>query len=97
EGVTIGQIVDTGVAIPQVTLSYCTIADALDAMVTQASSSGTPYFWMIDQFNALWFVPYTTLTGPSADGTAIDYGRLSGFVPQVTRANPKYLNTSYVT
>jgi hypothetical protein len=97
EGVTIGQIVDGGSPIPQVTFSYCTVAAALDAMVTQASSSGTPYFWMIDQYKKLWFVPYTAIAGPYTDGTTIDDGHLSGFVPSVTRANPLYRDTQYVT
>jgi hypothetical protein len=97
EGVTIGMIVDGGSPIPQVTFSYCTVAQALDAMVTQASSSGTPYFWMIDQWKQLWVVPYTAITGPVTDGTTIDDGRLSGFLPRLTRANPLIRNAQYVT
>lgn len=81
--------------IPQAIFGYCTVADALDQLVTQASAAGTPYYWAIDQFKQLWFVPYTAVTGPVIDGTTIDDGHLSGQVPYVQRQNPLYRNIQY--
>ena len=95
EGVTVGQI-GTGPIVPIANLGYVTVAAALDALVTAASSSGQPWYWMIDQNRLLWFVPYAAITGPAVDGTQIDDGRASGFLPVVTRANPKYRNTQYI-
>lgn len=95
EGVTVGQI-DAGLTIPIANFGYVTVAQALDALVTSASSSGTPFYWVIDQNQVLWFVAYTDITGPTMDATTIDNGALSSFIPQVTRANPLYRNTQYV-
>jgi hypothetical protein len=64
--------------------------------VAAASSNGIPFYWMIDQNEQLWFVPYTAVTGPTTDASIIDDGRRSGIAPKVTRANPKYRNTQYV-
>src|SRR6185312_13754421 len=94
EGVSAGLIIDPGVVIPSATFVFCTVADALDALVVQASSS-EPYYWMIDQFKQLTFAPYSAITGPVIDSTLIDDGKLSGFVPVVTRANPVYRNVQY--
>ncbi len=95
EGVTVGQI-DAGLTIAIANFGYCTVATALDALVAAASGNGIPFYWVIDQNQVLWFVPYTAITGPTVDGTTIDEaGRLSGVVPSVTRANPKYRNTQY--
>jgi len=94
EGVTLGSVA-TGPIVPVANFGYCTVAAALDALVAAASSSGVPWYWMIDQNKKLWFVPYTSVVGPAVDGALIDDGRLSGVVPTVTRANPKYRNTQY--
>ena len=94
EGVIVGQIA-TGPVVPVANFGYVTVASALDALVAAASSSGVPYYWMIDQNKALWFVAYTAVVGPAVDGTQIDDGRASGMLPVVTRANPLYRNTQY--
>ena len=94
EGVSAGLIIDPGVIIPSATFVFCTVADALDALVVQASSS-EPYYWMIDQYKQLIFAPYSAVTGPVIDGTLVDDGTASGFVPVVTRANPLYRNVQY--
>ena len=94
EGVIVGQIA-TGPVVPIANFGYVSVASALDALVSAASASGVSYYWMIDQNKALWFVPYSAVAGPAIDGTQIDDGRLSGVVPTVTRANPKYRNTQY--
>ena len=94
EGVSAGLIIDPGVVIPSATFVFCTVADALDALVVQASSS-EPYYWMIDQYKQLIFAPYSAVTGPVIDGTLVDDGTASGFVPVVTRANPLYRNVQY--
>lgn len=81
--------------IPNANFVYAKVSDVLDALVKSASTSGVPYFWSIDQFKRLYFVPYTTITNDTVvDGTKIDYV-LSP--PSVTRANPTYRNTQYVT
>ncbi len=95
EGVTVGLITDPGVAIPNATFVYCTVAAALDAMVKEASSSGIPYYWQIDQFKQLWFVPYTAIVNSNIiDGTQLD---MRHSPPTVTRANPLYRNSQYIT
>lgn len=81
-------------AIPSATFGYCTVAAALDALVTAASSSGIPYYWQIDQLKRLYFVPYTLITGPALTGALIDQVQQA---PSVTRANPTYRNTQYLT
>lgn len=113
EGVSIGQIQDGptpstmlfpstnlfpgGVVIPNAIFVYAKISDALDALVKEASSSGVPYYWLIDQFKKLYIVPYTTtINSNSIDGSQIDDGKLSGFLPTVTRANPLYRNKQTV-
>lgn len=81
--------------IPTVTFSYCTIAQALDALVTEASIAGDQYYWTIDENKNLWFQPYTSLNLPiTIDGTFIDQ---VGTPCTVTRANPKYRNVEYIT
>jgi len=83
--------------IPQATFVYATAADAMDALVTEASSAGIPYYWQIDQNRQLWFVPYTTTINPTVvDGSLVDDGTYSGTSPSVTRANPTYRNTQYI-
>lgn len=79
--------------IPQATFVYDTIANAFDALATAASSSGVLYYWMIDLNKQLWFVPYTTLTGPSIDGTTLE---MKNNPTTVQRGNPLYRNTQYV-
>src|SRR5260221_1398180 len=86
----------TGI-VPSATFVYCTVAQALDELVKSASSAGIPFYWMIDQFKKLWFVPYTAVVNSTlVDGTQIDDGHLSGSPPVVTRANPTYRNTQYL-
>ena len=94
EGVTVGMIA-TGATVPVANFGYCTVAAALDALVAYASASGIPYFWMIDQFKQIWFLPYTAIAGTTVDGTTIDAGRASRLIPKVTHANPKYRNKQY--
>lgn len=80
--------------VPQATFYYAKVADALDALATEASSSGIPYYWSIDQNKQFWFVPYTTITGPTIDDTVIEEVNNP---PSVTFSNPSYRNTQYVT
>src|SRR5947209_14689663 len=80
--------------VPQAVFYYAKVTDVLDALVTEASSSGVPYYWSIDQNKQFWFVPYTTITGPAIDDTLIDEINNS---PSITFANPSYRNTQYVT
>ncbi len=77
EGVTVGSIIDPGVVIPATTFVYCTVAEALDALVTAANASGAPYYWQIDQNKKLWFVPYTAILGP------LPLQMTGGYVPRV--------------
>lgn len=81
-------------AIPNAQFNYCTCAAAMDALTTAANSSGIPYYWQIDQFKVLWFVPYTMIAGPAIDGTQIEQ---INNPPVVIRANPTYRNVQYVT
>jgi hypothetical protein len=82
--------------IPSAVFAYCTVAEAMDALVKADNAAGIPYYWQIDQNKLLWFVPYTAVTGPTVDGTQVDSGQLSGVIPSVTRANPTYRNTQYI-
>jgi hypothetical protein len=79
--------------IPQATFVYATVSDALDILATAASQSGVLYYWIIDQNKALWFVPYTTTTGPTIDGTLQEQVNNP---TTVQRTNPTYRNTQYV-
>jgi hypothetical protein len=79
--------------IPQATFVYDTVSNVLDALATAASSSGVLYYWMIDYNKQLWFVPYTTLTGPTIDGTQVE---MKNNPTTVQRGNPLYRNTQYV-
>ncbi len=82
-------------SIPTVSFAYCTVAAAMDALTTAASVSGVPYWWAIDQYKQLWFAPYTYNTGSAVvDGTQIEQ---VGSPPQVTRQNPTYRNSQYLT
>lgn len=83
--------------IPQAIFGYCTVADALDQLVTQASAAGTPYYWAIDQYKQLWFVPYTAVSGPTIDGSVFDDGKFSGQAPYVQRQNPQFRTVQYET
>lgn len=80
--------------VPQAIFYYTKVSDVLDAMVKEASSSGIPYYWMIDQNKQLWFVPYTSVAGPDIDASQIDH---KNNPPSVTYANPNYRNTQYIT
>ena len=81
--------------IPQASYAYCKVSEALDSLVTAASTSGIPYYWMIDQYKKLYFVPYTTIINPNVvDGTKIDQ---KGTPPYVQRQNSLYRNTQYIT
>lgn len=94
EGVTVAQIIDSGVVIPSATFVYCSVAAALDALVTQASAAGIPYYWQIDQNKQLWFVPYTAVVNSTiVDGTAVDQ---TYNLATVQRQNPTYRNTQYI-
>jgi hypothetical protein len=113
EGVTIGAIYDgptpsqylypsdtlypggNVTLIPSAVFAYCRISEALDALAKQASYAGIPYYWQIDEQKALWFVPYTFVRKSGiTDGTTID----SVYNPCiVTRAQPKYHNTKWIT
>ncbi len=80
--------------IAQATFYYCTVAEALDELVKQASLSGTPFYWQIDAHKRLWFVPYTAVTNSTIiDGTQIDAIQSP---PAVTRANPLFRTTQYI-
>lgn len=79
--------------IPQVNFVYCKVSEALDSLAQQASAAGVPYYWMIDQYKKLWFVPYTWTTNATViDGTQIDHVYNP---PSVQRQNPTYRNRQY--
>lgn len=73
---------------------FCKVADALDQLVTAASSSGIPYYWSIDQNKILDFAPYGALAGSAIDDTQIEQ---INNPPTITFANPTYRNGQYVT
>lgn len=78
--------------IPSATFAYCTAAEAFNALVTAASSSGVPYYWQIDQSKRIWFVPYTSIVNSvDVDGTQIVDRSAS-----VSRQNATYRNTQYI-
>lgn len=80
--------------IPQATFVYAKVSDALDELVKAASASGVPYYWQIDQYKQLWFVPYTAVVNSTiVDGSAIDQVLNP---PYVQRANPTYRNSQYI-
>lgn len=80
--------------IPQANFVYASVAQALDALVKAASSSGVPYYWQIDANKQIWFVPYTSIVNNTlVDGSQIEQVRNA---PTVTRANPTYRNTQYI-
>src|ERR1700738_4715523 len=62
--------IDGNVLLPQKNF-FCKVADALDQLVTEASASGIPYYWAIQNM-ALYFAPYGAVTGPAIDDTQID-------------------------
>jgi hypothetical protein len=76
------------------TFIYASIAQALDALTKDANQSGIPYYWMIDKFKKLYWVPYTYSINPNVvDGTTID----QMYTPSnLTRANPLYRNYQYI-
>jgi hypothetical protein len=81
--------------IPEANFSYCKVSEAFDALVTQASASGVPYYWQIDELKRLWFVPYTAVVNSTlVDGTQIDD---TFNPPRITRQNPLYRNSQTVT
>jgi hypothetical protein len=80
-------------SIPKAVFAYAKVSDALDALAKQASYSGIPYYWQIDENLQLWFVPYTSIRKDEiVDGTTIDEDSVS-----VTRGNPAYMNTKWIT
>jgi len=80
--------------LPTATFVYCTVAQAFDELVKVASAAGVLYYWQIDQFKKLWFVPYTSVVNSTlVDGTQIDHKYNP---PTVTRANPPYRTTQYL-
>lgn len=86
EGVTVGQV-NAGPTI-DATFVYVSAAAALDALATRAG-----FYWQIDQFKQLYFVPYTAIVNSTViDGSQIDAS--SGMT--VERGNPNYRNTQYV-
>lgn len=81
--------------IPTATFAYCTVAQALDALASSASASGVPYFWSIDKDKKLYFVPYSAISNTTVvDGSMIDE---QVNTPTLSRQNPTYRNTQYVT
>lgn len=77
------------------TFSYCTVAAALDSLVTEASSAGVQYYWAIDQNKRLFFQPYTASPNNLiVDGTWIDQ-KSNGATVQ--RQNVKYRNKQWLT
>lgn len=77
------------------TFSYCTVAAALDSLVTEASSAGVQYYWAIDQNKRLFFQPYTAApSGTIIDGSWIDQ-KTNGATVQ--RQNAKYRNKQWLT
>jgi len=82
-------------AISSITFAFCTVAEALDQLVTLASSAGIPYYWMIDEQKNLFFVPYTYFTNNiPVDGTNVDQEHNPC---KVQRQNPKYRNREWLT
>jgi len=86
EGVTVGQI-NAGPTINE-TFNYVTAAIALDTLAARAG-----FYWQIDQFKQLYFVPYSAIVNPTIiDGSQIDHSKQI----TVSRGNPNYRNTQYV-
>ena len=56
-GVTIGEIHDSGVIIPKVRYDMQYISMVLDDLVCKVSASGEEYYWGIDLYKKLYFVP----------------------------------------
>lgn len=80
-------------SIPTALFAYCKVSEAFDALAKQASYAGIPYWWQIDEQLRLWFVPYTYMRRTDIiDGSTID--ELSA---TVTRSNPTYFNTKWIT
>lgn len=83
--------------IPTATFVYSTVAQALDALAQDTTSSGIPYYWQIDQNKQLWFVPYTAVVNSTVvDGSLVDDGTYTGEPVSVTRSNPTYRNSQYI-
>lgn len=79
--------------IPQATFNYATVAQALDSLAAEASAAGIPYYWQIDAFKRLFFVPYTAIVNSAIiDGSTFDQVNNT---PYVQRQNPAYRNTQY--
>lgn len=69
-------------------------SQVLDDLVTKASAAGIPYYWAIDQYKKLFFVPYTAVVNPLViDGSWVDQKNNNA---KLTRQNPKYRNKQYL-
>lgn len=79
--------------IPDVTFGYATVAQALDELVKAASSAGSPYYWQIDEYKRLWFVPYFAVPNP-IELTSAQILREQNAA--LSRSNPKLRNTQYL-
>lgn len=82
------------VGVINATFAYCTVAAALDALTKDASLAGIPYYWSIDKFKQIWWVPYTYVVNPAVvDGTSVEQYQNP---PIVARQNPAYRDQQYV-
>jgi hypothetical protein len=85
---------NNAVGVINATFAYCTVAAALDALTKDANLAGIPYYWTIDQFRQLWWVPYTYVSNSTVvDGTLLDQVTNP---PTVARQNPAYRNQQYI-
>jgi hypothetical protein len=80
--------------IPQADFAYARVSDVMDELVKQASASGVPYYWQIDQYKRIYFVPYTSIVNSTLiDGSQIDQIHNP---PSVQRQNPTYRNSQII-
>ncbi len=82
--------------IPLATLNFPTAAQVFDALAKASATTGVNFYWYIDQWKRLYFLPYTATTAAAVDGATIDDGRLSNRAPSISNANPLYYNRQYV-
>lgn len=79
--------VHDGPLIEEAVFNYIPIAQAIETLAEKAG-----FFWMIDQYKKLFFVPRTAFNAPyTIIGEMIERGSL-----QIEHGNPKYRNRQYV-
>jgi hypothetical protein len=79
--------------VQDVTFGYATVSQALDELVKAASLAGLPYYWQIDEYKRLWFVPYSAVSNPIELTSAQILHEQNA---ALSRTNPKLRNTQYL-